>query len=70
MNACAMVGRVWPTFSVPGISFTGTMARSLYTAVVVANEPIPSVSKNAVTKPIAVCSTVGTTRPPRITVTA
>src|SRR5713226_6323197 len=70
MNACAMVGSVWPTLSVPGMSFTGTMVRSLYTAVVVANEPMPSVSKNAVTKPIAVCRTVGMTKPLRISAAA
>jgi len=38
-------------------------------AVVVANDPIPSVSKKAVTKPMAVCSGVGATRPPRTIVT-
>ena len=65
-----MVASVWPTFSVPGISLTGTMLRSLYAAVVVANEPMPSVSKNAVTKPIAVCRTVGMMKPPRISVAA
>src|SRR5262249_34704105 len=65
MKACAIVGSVWPTCSVPGISFTGTRSNSLYTAVVVANDPIPSVSKNAVTKPMIVCSSVGRTRPPR-----
>src|SRR3954452_16247087 len=45
------------------------MLRSLETAAVVINETIPSVSKKAVTKPIAVCSGVGTARPPRKTVT-
>ena len=53
MNACAIVDSAWPTLRVPGISLTGTMLRSLYTAVVVANEPIPSVSRKAVTNPIA-----------------
>src|SRR5712671_3044663 len=37
--------------------------------VVVANDPMPSVSKNAVTKPIAVWSGVGVTRPPPTMVT-
>ena len=31
MNACAIVGSVWPTLSVPGISSSGTMRRSLKT---------------------------------------
>src|SRR4051812_1007199 len=69
MNACAMVESVWPTFSVPGISFTGTMLRSLKTGVVVANDPIPRVSRKAVTKPSAVCRAVGRSRPPRTSVT-
>src|SRR5947209_885254 len=69
MNACAIVGSVWPTFSVPGMSFTGTMFRSLNTAVVVANEPMPRVSKNAVTNPIAPWSSVGRSSPPRSTAT-
>src|SRR5579872_4273583 len=41
------------------------MSRSLKTAVVVANEPIPSVSKNAVTNPRTACSGVGISNPPR-----
>src|SRR5262249_31208692 len=65
MKACAIVGSVCPTFSVPGISFTGTRLRSLYTVVVVANEPMPSVSRNAVTKPMAAWKTVGFSSPPR-----
>src|SRR2546421_5158 len=65
MNACVIVGRVWPAFSVPGISFTGTICRSLNTVVVVANEPMPSVSKNAVTNPTAAWNQVGLTKPPR-----
>src|SRR3954451_15584663 len=69
MNACAIVGIVWPTFSVPGISFTGTRFRSLNIDVVVANDPIPRVSRNAVTKPISVCRGVGRSRPPRTIVT-
>src|SRR5215208_7673187 len=48
---------------------TGTMFRSLYTAVVVANDPMPSVSKNAVTNPIASCNGAGVASPPRATVT-
>ena len=53
MNACVMVGSVWPTFSVPGISFTGTRFFSLKIDVVVANDPMPSVSRPAVTKPMS-----------------
>src|SRR5437764_6959908 len=70
MNAWAMVGSVWPTFKVPGMSLTGTRFLSLYAAVVVANDPMPSVSKNAVTNPRAVWSAVGTTTPPRMMVPA
>src|SRR5690349_7558535 len=51
------------------MSCTGTIAFSLNTAVVVANDPMPRVSKNAVTKPSPVCSAVGATRPPLTTVT-
>ncbi len=53
MNAWVMVGSAWPTFSVPGISSSGTSFRSLKIEVVGANEPMPSVSKKFVTKPMA-----------------
>ena len=59
MKAWAIVASAWPTLSVPGISFTGTMFAQLVGRVVVANEPMPSVSKKAVTKPMADCSGVG-----------
>ena len=59
MSASAMVGGVWPTLSVPGISRSGTMRRSLKNDVVGANEPMPSVSKKFVTKPTAICAHVG-----------
>ena len=52
MNASAIVGSVWPTLSVPGISRSGTILKNLKTAVVGANEPMPSVSKKLVTKPV------------------
>ena len=52
MNACVIVGSVWPTFSVPGIRRSGTILKNLKIAVVGANEPMPSVSKKFVTKPV------------------
>ena len=51
--ASTTVGRAWPTLSVPGIRSSGTKRSSLNNEVVVANEPMPSVSKKFVTKPIA-----------------
>ncbi len=53
MNAWAIVGIVCPTFSVPGIRRSGTILRRRNIAVVVANEPMPSVSKKLVTAPTA-----------------
>jgi hypothetical protein len=64
MYAWAMVASVWPTFSVPGIFSSGTRLRSLSTAVVGANEPIPNVSKKEVTKPSATSKRVGLTSGP------
>ena len=60
MNACVIVGSVCPTFSVPGISRSGTILKNLKTAVVGANEPMPSVSKKFVTKPMPSCAGFGT----------
>ena len=54
MSACATVGSVWPTLSVPGITRSSTDPKNFQIEVVVAKEPIPSVSKKLVTKPIAV----------------
>jgi hypothetical protein len=54
MNACTTVGRVWPTLRVPGMMRSGTIWNSLNTAVVVANEPMPSASKKFVTAPSAI----------------
>ena len=51
--------RVWPTFSVPGICASSTTRPSLNSDVVVANEPIPSVSKKSVTAPMTSCTGVG-----------
>ena len=48
-----IVGRVWPTLSVPGIFSSGTTFHALNIAVDVAYEPMPSVSKKLVTKPMA-----------------
>ena len=58
MNACVIVGSVWPTFSVPGISRSGTILKNLKIAVVGANEPMPSVSKKLVTNPVPSSSAV------------
>jgi hypothetical protein len=44
---------------VPGIISSATTRRNLKAAVVGANEPMPSVSKKFVTKPMARCSTPG-----------
>ena len=60
MNACVIVGRVCPTFNVPGISRSGTILKNLNTAVVGANEPMPSVSKKLVTNPMPSCAGDGT----------
>ena len=53
MKAWTIVGIAWPTFSVPGICSSGTSPFSLKIDVVGAKEPMPSVSKKFVTKPIA-----------------
>ena len=59
MIAWMTVGSTWPTLSVPGICSSGTIFHARNIAVVVANEPMPSVSKKLVTNPIPVCSGVG-----------
>jgi len=43
---------VWPALRVPGMSWSGTMRVNLKMDVVVAKEPMPSVSKKLVTKPV------------------
>ena len=60
MNASAKVGTAWPMFIVPGISSSETTPVSLYSDVVGANEPMPSVSRKSVTAPIASPSGRGT----------
>src|SRR5581483_12329526 len=52
MQASATVGRVWPTFRVPGMSSSRTRPPSLKSELVVANEPTPRVSKKFVRNPI------------------
>ena len=47
-----MTGSVCPTSMVPGIRSSGTSPSSLYVDIVVANEPIPRVSKKFVTNPM------------------
>src|SRR5271165_584723 len=51
MKAWISVGTVCPTLRVPGMSLSGTLARALKSAVVGANDPMPSVSKKSVTAP-------------------
>jgi hypothetical protein len=58
MKACATVGSVCPTLSVPGITRSGTSFNQRKRAVVVANDPIPSVSKKFVTAPTPTCTGV------------
>ncbi len=53
MKAWAIVGIVCPTFRVPGMRRSGTILRRRKMAVVVANDPMPSVSKKLVTPPTA-----------------
>jgi hypothetical protein len=60
MNACTIVGSACPAFSVPGMMRSGTIFARRNRAVVVANEPIPSVSKKLVTAPTPICSGSGT----------
>ena len=63
MNACASVPMVCPALRVPGImaSLTHLVARKI--AVVVANDPMPRVSKNSVTMPVSRKPVVGRTEP-------
>ena len=51
-SACATDGSAWPTFSVPGMSRSGTSPRNRKSDVVGANEPTPSVSKKSVSAPM------------------
>ena len=62
-KACAIVGSVWPTLSVPGITRSSTELRNFQIEVVVANEPMPSVSKKLVTNPMSSSAIVGAARP-------
>ena len=50
-KAWTIVGKVWPTLSVPGMIRSGTILRRRKMAVVVANDPIPNVSKKFVMAP-------------------
>ncbi len=58
-SACASTGIASPTMIVPGINSSGTSRNSRNTVVVVANEPMPSVSKKLVTNPMTRSSGVG-----------
>ena len=50
-SAWVSTGSAWPTIMVPGITSSGTIRNSRKIAVVVASEPMPSVSKKLVTNP-------------------
>jgi hypothetical protein len=52
ITASAVLGKAWPAFNVPGTSSSGIRRSSLKIVVVGAKEPIPSVSKKSVAKPI------------------
>src|SRR5919197_3692164 len=59
MNAWTTVGSVWPELRVPGMMRSGTSFNHRKSAVVVANDPIPRVSKKFVTAPTPMCVAVG-----------
>src|SRR5436189_4070974 len=59
MKAWATVGSVWPTLRVPGIRLSGSIFQSRKAVVLVANDPIPSVSKKLEIAPTAICSGPG-----------
>src|SRR3954469_8089518 len=59
MKACTTVGSVCPEFRVPGMIRSGTRRRKRNSAVVVANEPMPRVSKKFVSAPIPISTNVG-----------
>src|SRR3970040_31222 len=52
MSACATVGSACPTFSVPGIFSSDTSFHKRNIVVVVAKDPMPSVSKKLVRRPM------------------
>src|SRR6185503_19837095 len=52
MNASAIVGSAYPTFSVPGICSSRSSLKCLNAVVLVAKEPMPRVSKKLATKPV------------------
>ncbi len=54
-----MEGSVMPTFKVPGMSSSCTKPKNLRQKVVVANEPIPRVSKKFTTTPMPRSSSLG-----------
>src|SRR5436190_9583086 len=54
MNAPRTAASVCPTLRVPGMRSSGTRRQARNRAVVVAKLPMPRVSKNVVTKPVAV----------------
>ena len=64
-SACVTTGSAWPTIIVPGINSSGTRRNSRKTVVVVANDPMPSVSKKLVTAPIGPRRSSAPSRPSR-----
>src|SRR5262245_32893014 len=62
-TACVSTHSASPTMMVPGINWSGTRRNSRNNVVVVANEPMPRVSKKFVTNPIARSSAVGVALP-------
>ena len=63
MTASSPAAMLRPTFSVPGMVSSAILPWNLRTAVVGANEPIPSVSKNANTSPTGYSMSSGRLRP-------
>src|SRR5215210_1780413 len=62
MMLSTITGGVRPTSIVGGIRRSGTIRRNLNQAAVGANEPMPSVSKNATTAPSPIASRLGAMR--------
>ena len=52
ISASVRAGSAWPEFRVPGMFSSGTRLKILKIAVVGAKQPMPSVSKKLVTKPV------------------
>ena len=64
INACTTTVSASPTSMVDGSRSSGTMRSALNVAVVVASDPMPSVSRKLTRKPISSCTGVGQSRSP------